>query len=107
MFATVAELLEHPQRWTKRAYARSHAGYTELPRSEDAACWCLVGACRCVYGEGTDACTAAIRALSNAVQKRQGKPIRSYLLIDQVVYFNDDPKTLHSDVLEVAREAGV
>lgn len=47
------KLIEDPSRWTTNTYARDKDGKVVEPNDENAACWCLVGAQRCV-GNGIE-----------------------------------------------------
>ena len=50
----VYSLIEDPERWTQHAFARDIHREVVPPLREDAACWCLTGACRRVFGDGLD-----------------------------------------------------
>ena len=49
---TVAELLSRTSRWTKGQYAVDSEGEVVSPRSKKAERFCLLGACKRVYGNG-------------------------------------------------------
>ena len=99
-YKTVAELLADPGRWTQKAWARDGAGMVDHPDADTACRWCLVGACRHVYGAGTDECREAVHAIAAEIPGI----LRA---IDKLIAFNDDPKTVHAEVLKAARKAGV
>ena len=50
----VYSLIENPERWTQHAFARDIHNEVVPPLREDAACWCLTGACRRVFGDDLD-----------------------------------------------------
>ena len=44
------ELLADPKHWTKRAYARDKDGQSVSAHSDEAVCWCVLGAIIKCYG---------------------------------------------------------
>lgn len=51
----IYELLDSPEKWTKKYYARDKAGYSTNSCDNYACCWCLVGAAMKCYGNmGSD-----------------------------------------------------
>jgi hypothetical protein len=62
----VRELLDRPSRWTKGAFARNDAGVVVSPLSENAVCWCLLGAMHKVTGLSESRYEDLVRALDMA-----------------------------------------
>lgn len=80
------ELLAKPEKWTTGVYAKDAAGRECCYNSTAAVCWCLVGAVRNVYGEGTYACQAALAKIGAKV--------------GQIPLWNDHEAT-HQDVVDL------
>jgi len=96
---TVKELLSDPKSWTQFPAAQDKNGSPVFTDDPTAVCWCLSGAVQKVYGPEIeipiyDKIRAAIRKFHP-------------MLIDNVVFFNDDPNTTHEMVMQVLEEAGV
>ena len=92
---TVAELLDSPEKWTKRAFAKDADGRHVNEQSDRAVCWCLAGAVWRCYGCGPEADEAFEKlwkhvALHGAVSK-----------------FNDHYTTIFEDIRRVVLAAGV
>ena len=83
------KLLEDPSHWTKGAFAKAAAGCAIASTSDNAVCWCAIGALRRFDRGGYSA------AYSNAVFVLQCCVSGS----GGVAEFNDDPNTTHADVL--------
>lgn len=107
-FKTVVELLEDPGRWTKKAYARDAGGHSLVyPHNESAVRWCLLGACRHVYGYCNQPSEHAVAKLAECIRKKNTHLYDAGDGVSAVTAFNDNPYTHHADVLAIAREAGV
>lgn len=107
-FATIKECLSDPKRWTKRCYARNKNGAIDhSSKFEDAASWCLRGACVVVYGSVyPPEAQKIIDALPPAIPRMTDGPF-GVGYGDPLVLFNDDPNTTHEMLLEVLERAGV
>lgn len=92
---TVAELLEDPGRWTKKANARTWWRFSTDPNASNARCWCIMGAIQKIYGPGRNA--IEISRISNCLPSTCGA----------IVPFNDHPNTTHAEVLDAVRKAGI
>lgn len=96
-YKTVRGLLADPKRWTKNAYAR-RADSSLVDIHDPAACrFCLSGAIDLVYTIGR----------SDKVRTKVANLIRSRLLGDCLISFNDSRRTKHSDVLQIVKDAGI
>lgn len=82
------ELLSDEKRWTRYDLAHDVDGVEIGPRSENAVCWCVMGAVHKFSPGVAPGVGGALNLVHNAV----GGPIPE---------FNDDPETTHADVLRV------
>ena len=110
----VYSLIEDPERWTQHAFARDIHREVVPPLREDAACWCLTGACRRVFGDDLDdsrvLCAAGDAFLSSdgsciakaiqAIQRRSGRGV-----VTDVDVENYNDRHSHTQVLAVLEEA--
>ena len=93
-FATVAELLADPVRWTTSKMARNAMGTSVLINAADACCWCLLGAIAKVYGwQGNQ---EALLKVSNVL---------GVVGPHAISHFNDH--ATHAEVLDIVRRAGI
>lgn len=91
---TVKELFKgHPERWTRKAFARNPADIEVLSDSSSAVKWCLGGACLKVYGLDK-ACLIFGQ-------------IRGYTNFPTVGKYNDNPKTTFEDIMKVVEELNI
>jgi hypothetical protein len=84
------ELISVPERWTKSAYARSADGRPIGPcgvASQDAVCWCPVGAVDRLVEDGTDLAAYALDYLQMVVGG------------GRVANWNDAQERTHAEVL--------
>lgn len=91
-------LLDSPEKWTWGACARDKAGAGVLPQSQEAACFCLIGAVRKCYGQaGTDEYCQVIDRIS------------SYLGVGRLgpTAWNDAPERTYAEVFNLAKELDV
>lgn len=68
-YKTVLEILSEQDRWTNNHLARNKYGSPVNPESEDAIRWCIVGACRKVYGAASKECDEAIEKIQAEIYK--------------------------------------
>jgi hypothetical protein len=99
---TVYELLEDPDRWGKKYFAVDDHGICKMVGSNEACKFCLDGALRRIYPTGKDYFTNFLK-----IQKVLNNNTDLSYFSTSLIGFNDDPKTTHQDVLEVARKANV
>ena len=95
VLAAVAVRLSVSTTWTKSCHARGSNGYSCNAESEDAVCWCLVGA---VAAETKDAHLQDGVFLMLAGGIRDAPHARPANVITK---WNDDARTRHIDVLEL------
>lgn len=91
----IRKLIENPENWTKRFYARDKFDREVYDVSEEACKWCLLGAINRIMRskENYKNYLVVILILENA--------IRSITNHYNIVKFNDDPKTTHEDILNL------
>ncbi len=77
------KLIENPVNWIKHANARDAHGYAVNARSEDAVCFCMMGALFHAGSLGIDDPYWALRAV----------------LHEGIVEWNDHPNRTHAEVL--------
>jgi hypothetical protein len=89
----VHELLAQPDSWTQQAYARNHDGDTVASCSDDARCWCLLGAMfRCYADKDIAKIELKILDQTNKIT---------------VAQWNDDPDRTHQEVLDLCRQLDI
>lgn len=88
----VANLLSHPERWTKKCSARNQNGTSVLPDSEDACSWCLSGAIYKCY---------PVREVRLRIQTLV------MIEIDSIWEWNDKDFRTHEQVLELCQRLGI
>jgi hypothetical protein len=90
-------LIEKPEAWTRREYARNATGAVVGPGSPDATCWCALGAVAHVGNSPGGAWSGgAWSALNRAAESTgHGRSV--------AVYLNDNGT--HADVLDMFRRA--
>lgn len=81
-------LISAPSAWIKRDLARDRHGDVVAPDGQSAYCWCAVGALQKVDDAGVEQHEALDR-----LRDSLGLAHRD------VAEFNDDPRTIHADVL--------
>ena len=97
---TVAELLDSPEKWTRKISARDENGdYVEYD-SAWAVCWCLDGAIARCYS--ADQWERAWDAISEAITELYGNERPC-----ETVSFNDHTGTTFADIRRVIERAGV
>jgi hypothetical protein len=82
-------LIEHPSNWVQGSMAQDEHGDEVDPTSENAVCWCSVGALDATASRDEDAFRAATQLMAEAT----GKPRES------LTEWNDAPARTHADVL--------
>ena len=110
----VYSLIEDPECWTQHAFARDIHNEVVPPLREDAACWCLTGACRRVFGDeldesrvlgsilADDVAHFEVACMAKAIQRTQSNRGVATTSVD-VENYND--RHSHAEVLEVLEEA--
>jgi hypothetical protein len=89
----VYELLDKPEKWTKRAYARDVRGNScSIHKGE---CWCLMGALDYCYPSADD--------YENAYIKIRDR-LQDYFSLPA---FNDNESTTYEDVISLVRELDI
>lgn len=102
------ELLDSPEKWTKKAIARNNIGERVYPHDLDATCWCLRGAIEKCYGINTLRVVEAEMRLSDVLEnKGYISTPEDYNKPDDYTVWNDAGKTTYEDVLSVLKEAKV
>lgn len=101
----VRALLAEPERWTRRASARTHPHGKSIPFNDPrATCWCLSGAMGKVSAEMAGPHDtmeiAAMRRVAEAIQSWSGGA-SGYSALETVLTFNDAPGRRHSTVLAI------
>lgn len=99
----LSELLDKPEKWTKKYNARNSYGFSVNFDSPDATCWCLVGGMRKLGFQSEDyfgkncALLTTIKKLFPSRFHEDFGPAR----------FNDHPDTTFKDIQLVIKEAGL
>lgn len=101
-YSTVYELLEDPNHWTQGTYARNKYGDQAISYSDEATCFCLLGAIYRVYAGSPDKVNNAIGRLSEEFVK-MGLPQDC----GNWVTWQDERETTHEEVLELVKRAGI
>jgi len=86
----VRALLSEPTRWTGRTNARNARGQKVAFRSDEATCWCIVGAMR------------RVTSMTGRVGERfisVCSAIAPVLGLDEIIGFNDSPTRKHHEIL--------
>lgn len=78
-------LIDTPEKWTKGTLARDSIGISVLVRSDDAVCFCVLGA----LGRAATETGPHVWAIRDSLPA-------PYLAVSK---FNDDPTTTHADVM--------
>jgi hypothetical protein len=97
----ILELLDAPEKWTKKTAARGASGSPLPPDSDQACCWCILGALQKCYPKGP--ADVEVEVLLKAIEKifpRTGT-------LGLITRFNDHPDTTFADVRAVLEEANV
>lgn len=89
---TVAELLADEKRWTRDLPSRNNEGHSVEVCSEDAVCWCMLGAIWKCYP------LDEIVEIENRLRRVTGVSIASW---------NDEPCRTHAEVLAAVQKAGI
>lgn len=95
----IKDLLDSPEKWTKRAFARDKTGGVVSEFSDDAVCWCLLGAavkCHNYNDEFAHACEKLEQAVDTLFSH-----------FGQASVFNDAADTTFADVRKVLELADV
>lgn len=90
------ELLSDPEHWIQDTLARDARGRFADPESEEAVCWCILGA----FSKAADSnmLTQTELGVELAAQVAPGKPVVEALEV--ITNFNDDEHRTHPEVLE-------
>ena len=88
----VLDLLRDPAHWAKGCYAYNSDGESVAPESEQAVCWCLIGAIKKCYPEN----------IANQVDK-----LDALLETIAIVPFNDAPSTTHDQIVALLEKAQI
>ncbi len=97
------ELLTDKSKWTKHTLARNTKGSPVHPLSDEAVCWCLVGAMQKCYS--IDSSVAAIVNNDVSVELREAiKRKYGHMYISTVLGFNDTQETTFEQVKEILNE---
>lgn len=104
-FKTVKELLSNPSRWCKGYFAYSVEGnfkddYMREGTEDDCKCFCIMGACRRIFGLDT---IEYSEALSKIKKHLELTPFDKYNLPN----WNDDSRRKHIDVVKVLEEVNI
>lgn len=86
----VRKLLDNPENWTKNANARDRYGVYCNPYSDNAHCWCLIGATHKATSCETRGETRT-SVLRDIAQYAGGS----------ITGFNDDPAISHKDIINL------
>lgn len=89
----VWQLLSDESKWTKGFAARSVYGAPIDPRSNEAVCWCLVGAIARCYGDDVH-----FHNVRNLIADKVGRTEASW---------NDTPKRTYSEVYALVKELDI
>lgn len=90
------ELLKSPERWTKRAFAKTKSGEPAGVFEECAFRFCIMGAITKCYGIGDGGKRSAAR-----------NKVLSVLGVSNLTVWNDAPARKHSEVLAALKKANV
>lgn len=89
-------IIANKENWTKNAMARSASTAHVFVLSDEAVCFCAVGAVnRCAQKSLTPECESALHELRKALYSTGNYTFTS------VIAFNDDRRTTHADVLRL------
>ena len=100
-----SELLSGPEKWTKGFYAKDKNLKHVSHISEDAFCFCIIGAIMHCDPERADHAHDASKVMDKIVEKRFSQRLNR--ATDIVVQFNDHPDTKYEEVISVLQEAGL
>lgn len=92
----VYELLDKPEKWIQGELAKNAKGETTLPTSQDAVCYCLMGALMKCYGN-----KSSIIPIEAKVRKALGE---DQFHGGSYVNWNDDPQRKYEEVLALVKE---
>lgn len=96
VLVSARKLLSDPAHWTRGDLAHDAAGDSIDPRSEDAVCWCVMGAVQ-KFSLGAGYQGDALSLVYSVV----GGISEFYDELNAVPEFNDSPATTHTDILRV------
>lgn len=115
VFEQAIQLINHPHRWTKKAYARTFVGSSVGVRNNAACQWCLTGA---IYRAALDMKvpepvihqmfqeTSKLLKGSEWARRREGRGLSlGQDGLDTLIFFNDDEWTNHRDVVKLLETA--
>lgn len=91
----VRTLIETPDKWTKRVYARDWMGHELLYYDPTAVSYCLIGA------HYNTSMKNRIRLCEFGKEFQKAGLTLGYRMFDNIAMFNDHPKTQHKDVLAI------
>jgi hypothetical protein len=86
------ELISSPFKWTKGCFARDRHGAAISEYSDDATCFCLVGAIHKCYEDDTDGEYNALMQLEGALN------------VDSLPRWNDEPERTHEEIVGVLKK---
>jgi hypothetical protein len=86
------ELLDKPEKWTRRAFARSNTGEKLLASDSTAVCWCVLGAILVCYDY------EKVSDKQTDIEDEVGRCISKW---------NDDPSVTYEDVIAVFKKLDI
>lgn len=101
-------LLNTPDRWTKKAFARDAKGVKVSPGSYNATCWCLAGALSRIARDIPEctsvAETEALEYLEKQIKRKVFSPKTNLWLFNDSAKYEDIINLLDSSIVQLERE---
>jgi hypothetical protein len=104
------DLYDHPNHWTKAAWARNTKGQAVVSWNEQAVCWCLAGGVSSVARRFTADSKTLRSAVNDMVKSLMASIRKLYPQLgldadDTPAIFNDHPDTTIADIRKVIEHA--